>query len=281
MILRPYILHPEWLGSDRVVALRDHLKLFFLKIGNVTDGAGRFEADAAMLRAALYPKELHKVSERDVKGMLEQIHIAGLVRLYTRAGKGFGEVTIYKQTDSSRKVRYPGPDAGEFNFASASPPARSELAEPALRFKPIRSEANKNEVCELAPAAPTPHHTTLSQVEWEASLREEWPGVEIAAELVKAGAYVRSKRGPKARLSRKFFVEQWLPGCERGDDDAERPSSSPVLVDEAEPDGWRDVLADTQYGPGGALEVKTWAGVSKSVKAHVRSQLAEMRRVSA
>lgn len=153
MILRPYILHPEWLGSDRVVGLRDHVKLFFLKIGNVTDGAGRFEADAAMLRAALYPKELHKVSERDVKGMMEQIHTAGLVRLYTRAGKGFGEVTIYKQLDSKRKVRFPGPDAGELNFAMEGPspaePGPPEVSPVAARPRP---EMKRNESPQSPPA---------------------------------------------------------------------------------------------------------------------------------
>jgi hypothetical protein len=43
---------------------------------------------------------------------------------------------------------------------------------------------------------------------------------------------------------------------------ADRKTTAPTTL-EPEPAGWRDVLVGTQLGPGGALEVTTWAEIAR------------------
>jgi len=124
VILRPFLLEPRWLESERLQALPAHLQLFFLRLGHACDGAGRFENDAAILRPALYPRMLHKVSVRDVQGNVVQLHGAGLIKLYTVGARGFGEVLNYRQRDANRKVIHPA-EPGEpelFTIPAAAPP---------------------------------------------------------------------------------------------------------------------------------------------------------------
>jgi len=274
--VREYILFPVLLGSEKWVSLRDHEKLFYIRLGCATDGAGRFDADAALLRAALYPKELHKVSERDVKGLLMRMHQVGLVRLYTQAGKGYGEVTSYKQRDSQRKVRYPEPDAGEMNFASMEsapaddPPPRSS---PVIKKNRIEGKGMKK-VAEATDAQPPNQFAGEESTDaWMERLRAEWPDIDIAEQLQLA-ITAKTKQGRK--LERGWFEEKWLPKCtatvSRGDIFKTEAARKIEQSDEA-PDGWKEVLSDTNYGPGGVFEVKTWAEVKPDVRSIIFQKL--------
>lgn len=108
---------------------------------------------------------------------------------------------------------------------------------------------------------------------WLERLRKNWRGVDLDGELRRAGRHVRSRRGEGAQLSRRFFETEWLPRC-----------AEPVVplcgsvgrqssIDIPEPEGWRACLAESKYGPGGALECNTWAGLPRDVKAYVCGQI--------
>jgi hypothetical protein len=111
------------------------------------------------------------------------------------------------------------------------------------------------------------------------SLRVQWVGVDLADELVKAGAYVRSKRGASARLTRKFFVDEWLPGCGGDEVVLARPRAQSVVM--GEPEGWREALVGTVLGDRVAEERLAWKDLNAGQQDYARAQVDEQRRVSA
>lgn len=295
IIVREYILFPVLLSSDRFVALKDYLKLFYIRLGCATDGAGRFDADAALLRAALYPKELKKVSEVDVKGMLMHLHQVGLVRLYTRSGKGFGEVTLYKQRDSQRKVRYPAPDSGELNFAgSEAGPEYGEARPDDPPIEPLpapprpppserknRIEGKGKRISDTPPAQLAQAGVSAGEPleTWLARLRLAWPSLNVDAELQRA---LTKKAKVGEALERGWFERSWLPGCTetvtRADvfraEKAKASSAFDEQNDEA-PEGWHGPVDETQYGRGGCFEETEWRKLPNHIKEFARKELAK------
>jgi hypothetical protein len=135
--------------------------------------------------------------------------------------------------------------------------------------------------CSLPPAASPAEGKGLDNAAWLKRLRTEWPRVNIAAELRRAAAYVRNKRGPEATLSQRFFEGEWLPNCDDSPAPvpSENPRASSVKPVEPEPAGWRSHIAETNYGPGGAYEVKTWAELPPDARAYVLKQMAKIASV--
>lgn len=251
---------------------------FFYGLLNVADALGRFEADVEVLRAALYAPILSKVSKRDVQGALVACQRAGLVKLWTGVdGRGYGEVVNYRQTGlRNRKSDIPPPDAPDAGAlpglmeATADPPDPPTPPAFARRAKRRKEE---NGVCVARGArhgreAPEHTHTALTLETIPADLADRWPGIDLRAALRRAEAYVRQQRGPSARVALDWFEDHWLP---------KEPVSlatpaAPAAEDPA-PEGWQAVIAETQYGPGGAFETHQWAALPEHVREHVRRTL--------
>jgi len=134
--LRDVLVRPGVIDSERVIALPVTCQLFFRNLLHCCDGAGIFPADVAELRAAFYWRS-PGVSNPHVETWLTKCHQAGLVKLYTRGGKPYGELINYGQRDTKRRKLYPGPDDGELNFAA--PPGDPPKPRPAA------SELNRRE----------------------------------------------------------------------------------------------------------------------------------------
>lgn len=107
MRLRDRMLYAGIRTSSKVARLGWLRRDFFIGLILVADDFGRFEADAEELRMVLYVRELAKVSERDVQGMLVELHQAGLIKLYQREGKGYGKVINFRQKLTTRRAEYP------------------------------------------------------------------------------------------------------------------------------------------------------------------------------
>lgn len=54
---------------------------------------------------------------------------------------------------------------------------------------------------------------------------------------------------------------------------AMNPASSAKIESEPEPSGWRAMIAESKYGPGGVFEVQTWADLPEPVRAFVRQRM--------
>lgn len=269
MILRDCLVRSGIVDSERVCALKPATQLFFRNILHVCDGAARFEADADRLRTVLYGRSLHVVAKRDVARWMTECHLAGLIRLYTRSGRGYGEVINYGQRDTKRRKLYPGPHDDELNFAapisSGDEPEVAYPAPPPLRKK--RSEEKGRETREALIPLPAPAE---SHEDWLARVQAAWPGVNIAAELARAQAK-KAKAGEA--LERGWFEAYWLPKCTAVVTKKEIFAPKVIAISEGEPEGWRDVLEGTPLGD----EVKAWSELSASQQAFVRGQLKQRR----
>jgi hypothetical protein len=266
MILRlEYLLDAKVILARELTRLHPYLQLLFLRLFLMTDGAGRFKADAAEIRAGLYAHELHKVSERDVVSRLQELHRADLIKLYTEGAVGYGKVAdrFWLQRDSKRKVRHPD-----------EPPEQPELlalADPALP-KPRRSGGAGNKDSPPFYSTPfSPAHATAAasiaepetDAAWLARLTAAWPAIDIPAQLAKAH---KKRRGD---VERGWFESVWLPGVTPS---APHPSSvlRPPSSVPSEPAGWRATLEE--LFPGNAISsdpARTWASVDATTRERV------------
>lgn len=146
MILREYLIMPQWMGSERLSKQRAHIREFFIRLMHLQDGAGRFDADPAMIRTVLYPRNLAQVSVRDVQDWLQTLHAIGVIKLYTVEGRAYGKVPNNKQRDGRRKALHPDEDGEQLDFSV--PP------EPPPKRARGRSELNGIE--EKSPLTPRP-----------------------------------------------------------------------------------------------------------------------------
>ncbi|GAO43768.1 hypothetical protein FPE01S_02_08740 [Flavihumibacter petaseus NBRC 106054] len=76
---------------------------------HVADDYGRYDARPSVLRVALYPLKIEKVSESDVVKWMTECVNAGLVRQYTVDEKNYLLIERFGQRMRTKKSRYPDP----------------------------------------------------------------------------------------------------------------------------------------------------------------------------
>lgn len=96
------------LTSERVNSLSPHAELFYRRLMSVVDDYGRFSANLTLLRASCYPLKLDSVKEDSIKKHLAEAEGAGLIVLYTVAGKAYLEMQDFGQRVQS-KSKFPEP----------------------------------------------------------------------------------------------------------------------------------------------------------------------------
>lgn len=85
-------------------------EVFYRRLMSVVDDFGRYYADAGMLRAACYPRQLSKVSDSDVGKWLHGVAAAGLVRVYpAKDGERYLELLDFGQQVRAKKSKFPDP----------------------------------------------------------------------------------------------------------------------------------------------------------------------------
>lgn len=223
---------------------------------------GWFEADARLLRAALYAPCLGKVSEREIQDGLRKMREVQMLKLWTgKNGRAYGSIVNYGQ-------RY---EYGEALPAEAHPPddelplGLGDLEPPPS--PPPQVEKSVSETREARNA-----HTKETDAQWRERLAGRYAGVDLASEIRSAERYVKRQRGESARLTRRYFEREWLPRCE-GVVSARAASQLPSPSAEPELEGWREVIRDSVYGPGQPHEVSCWAHLPPVARDFVRKQL--------
>ena len=103
------ILKPQILTSEKIASLSWQGKVFFYKLLSVVDDFGRFDGRDKALRAAMYPFELDKVSEADVRKWKRECAEAVVVSLYTVEDKDCIALAELKWTPRAEASKYPTP----------------------------------------------------------------------------------------------------------------------------------------------------------------------------
>lgn len=97
------------LSSRRVAALGFRDRWLYVGVLLRADDFGLFEADPAILRGVVYPRDLGTVSERDCESGLGSIQQAGLVKFYTVNGTRYGALWNFGQKLKRRRMSHPPP----------------------------------------------------------------------------------------------------------------------------------------------------------------------------
>lgn len=104
------ILREGILTSERVAQLGWTDEVFYRRLMSIVDDFGRYTANPTLLRAALYPLQLEKVSDSDIGKWLLATEKAGLVRVYPASdGKRYLEVQDFRQHARAKISKYPQP----------------------------------------------------------------------------------------------------------------------------------------------------------------------------
>jgi hypothetical protein len=104
------ILRQGILTSPRMAKLGWAEEVFYRRLHSVVDDFGRYYADAGLLRAACYPRQLNKVSDSDIGKWLSACSDAALVRVYpAEDGERYLEVLDFGQQVRAKKSMFPDP----------------------------------------------------------------------------------------------------------------------------------------------------------------------------
>ena len=107
------------LSSRRVARLSFRDRWLYVGLLLRADDFGLFEADAAILRGAVYPRDLGTVSERDCERGLGNIQQAELVKFYTVNGTRYGALWNYGQRLKRKRMSHPPPPGEVVAWMSA------------------------------------------------------------------------------------------------------------------------------------------------------------------
>jgi hypothetical protein len=106
------ILRANIITSERMAALSWPAKWFFIGLITQADDHGRFDGRPAILRSSIYPLELNRVSEPDVRKWLTECVSAGVVRQYTVEDKPYVLIRDFGQQVRSAS-KWPDPPADD------------------------------------------------------------------------------------------------------------------------------------------------------------------------
>lgn len=200
------------LTSERVNALSPNAELFYRRLMSVADDHGRYSANPTQLRAYCYPLKLDSVKEDSIKKHLAECVDAGLIVLYTVAGKAYLVMLDFGQRING-KSRFPEPPT-EIPGDSPGFPGDSRLD----GGEGVVEDEDGNGP-EPALPAPVPA-VTLPLVDKSefpiteamvAEFRELYPAVDVMAQLREMRGWCignPTKRKTKAGILR--FVTSWL-----------------------------------------------------------------------
>lgn len=262
IIPRDCLVRPGIIDSERVCALSLACQLFFRNILHCADGKGRFPADAAEIRHALYYRQSN-VASSHVEAWLLKCNEARLVKLYTRDGKRFGEIENYGQRDTKRRTLYPPAEGQDELILAVDPPPK--------RARPPRLKTGTEEKGRESASAPAPPNFAETQEQWLARLAASWPEVNLPKQLRAAEA---AQRLVGKDLEREWFETRWLAKTSpvvRLTGNGTVPISLPT-----EPEAWKQYLKDNYYGESWAESAAacTWASLPGNWRARILREAA-------
>lgn len=103
------IVRADILTSERVARLSWPAEVFYRRLMSVVDDFGRYDGRNSVLRTALYPIQVDKVTERDVGKWKAETASADLVTCYAIDGKDYVQIERFGASRAD-KSKYPAPE---------------------------------------------------------------------------------------------------------------------------------------------------------------------------
>ncbi len=118
------LLRDGILDSEAVCSLTFQAEIFYRRLMSVVDDFGRYDGRPNLLRSRLYPLQIDKVREADIPRWIAECETAGLIALYSAAGKPY--ILFHKLgTPRAEKSKFPPPPDG----IGQTPPPESICAQ--------------------------------------------------------------------------------------------------------------------------------------------------------
>lgn len=105
------LLREGILTSERVNALSLGAEVFYRRLMSVVDDFGRYYAKSVLLRTACFPLRVDTVKDKDIAAWLSECTEAGLILLYSDAGKHYLQLLDFRQQIRAKESKFPAPDA--------------------------------------------------------------------------------------------------------------------------------------------------------------------------
>lgn len=235
------VIREGWIESEAIASLDAAAERFFLRLLLRADDFGRFHANPALLRSALFPLA-EGIRSTDMTRWLAACETAGLVRCYLADGKPFVVVPKFGQRTRAQVSKFPPPPehGGQMTgtcLASVSPPRTETEAEAETNTETEtiygdggggaggdapRPPAGTQEVLPVAPSSPAPEPgnkpkqprpAKLPDAEWLASLAADpaYVGIDVSREHAKCAVWCRNKG---CQLTRQRLIN-WLNRVDR------------------------------------------------------------------
>ena len=149
----------------------------------------------------------------------------------------------------------------------ASPNPKSSTSETAPE-NPTKEKVENKKRSGKKSKAPTTSSLSKQETEeqWIRRLSDEYPCVDIQAELEKA--LHKYRRG----IDRNFFETSWLPKVSPKVQ-IQPPNRKPPPDQLPEPNGWQEIVMDSRYGPEGPQPVSEWRELPKEVQEFAMKEL--------
>lgn len=156
------ILREGIITSPRIAKLGWPEEVLYRRLMSVVDDYGRYYADAGMMRAACYPRQLGKVADSDVGKWTRNLVEAGLVRVYPASdGESYLELLDFRQQVRAKDSKFPDPpstcvadakqvpanarlDVDVFVYEDGGVFEGGRLREPAMQHRSIATELGVN-----------------------------------------------------------------------------------------------------------------------------------------
>jgi hypothetical protein len=101
-------IREDAIKSKAVNSLGWQGEVFYRRLLNIVDDFGRYYADPGLLLSAVFPRQLHKVSQSDVRKLLLECEHAGLLRSWEVDGEPYLVLNKFEK-GRSRQSKFPEP----------------------------------------------------------------------------------------------------------------------------------------------------------------------------
>jgi hypothetical protein len=233
------IIRESMLTSATLYRLSDPAERLCWRLVVVADDFGRFEADPQIIKAKCFPLWPDKrLPLTRIVTTYAELEAADMVRTYIVGGKKYGFFVTWEKYQHRRATTSKFPEPTEENLIPAAANACVQMLAYSPEKREARSEESRSEesgagraprpakvqfkipdsiatALDKAPSIGKDHRVHRPEF-WQAQVRAN-PGVDYAAEVIRAEAWIQAnpERAPRARVS--AFLARWLARASRND----------------------------------------------------------------
>lgn len=179
------------LTSERISSLSWEAEVFYRRLMSVADDYGLYDARVSILRSALYPLQLDKMSECNIQRSLAACEASGLILLYSYSGKPFLMIRDFGQQGKT-VPKWPLPDGYEVQ----------KVAEKKYELRKIVTSSNQSLRVVTYANAETNANADISS---ESHCVEQFPRCSEDVRLFMAAQLMAPKGDELERCAESFF----------------------------------------------------------------------------